>query len=63
MTTQQSKNDSILWDKIVRIDWEHAIELELSEECEGSADSGEEIEFWGAEENGDEWRVHLCIEK
>jgi len=52
--------------RIVTIEWEHAIELELDHECEGSsgwmieADT-ETCEFWG-NDDGEDWRVHLTRE-
>jgi hypothetical protein len=63
MTTQEAKRESQQMDKIVHIDWEHSIELELDVECDDSSgwyktDDGKCCEFWGEDESG-EWRVHL----
>lgn len=36
-----------------------ALCADLSDECEDSVDAGERVEFWGADDDGVEWRVHV----
>ncbi len=39
--------------------WLPIIHDELQTECEGSAEHEQTVEYWGDDEDGDEWRVHV----
>lgn len=59
-------NRSITSGEIVRARWSELLEAELTGQSEGSVDTGEELEFWGSDQDADDeldrgatWRVHL----
>lgn len=51
--------ESIEEQRIVHLEHSDALESALREECEGEADTGEVVEFWGETSDGEPWRVHL----
>lgn len=50
---------SISHTEIVTIDWSPASELALAEVCDDSVQTETVVEYWGTDEDGSEWRVHL----
>lgn len=51
---------SISHTEIVWLDWSAAAQDALRGECEDSVDASDTVqEFWGADGDGAEWRVHL----
>lgn len=54
LTVEQAIRVSQMQDRIVRLDGIEANEIELLSECEGSSESNDEYEFWGAD-----WRIHI----
>lgn len=62
LTVQQAIELSSQEDRIVHLDWRLGAERDLRADCEGEAQSDDEMEFWGGDEDGDTettWRVHL----
>ncbi len=59
MTTTQAIERSITHDEIVTIDYSDEAEAELGVECDNSVRNGPVVEFWGRDQDGDAWRVHL----
>lgn len=52
-------DESLTSDSIVMLEWTEVAERDLDAECDGTADRGHVIEFWGSDRDGDQWRVHL----
>ncbi len=50
---------SVSHNEIVTLMGDSELELALSIESEDSAESGSIKEFWGTDEDGQSWRVHL----
>lgn len=50
---------SIAQNEIVTIDYDEAAKHELTVSCDDSVRANEMIEFWGMDEAGSEWRVHM----
>ena len=50
--------DSICEDRIIRASHTSGLAAELDDCCDGSAETGSEIQYWGGEA-GSEWRIHL----
>ena len=55
----QAIDESKSTDSIVTIAWSDVVERDLYAECEDTADRGQVIEFWGRDDEGRTWRVHL----
>lgn len=52
---------SISHTEIVHADWTPELAEALSIECDDSVDASDTIaEYWGTDEDGEEWRVHLA---
>jgi hypothetical protein len=64
MTTavKNAINESILRDRIVLVEGTTENIEALDTACDDSVDNGPEIEFWGTDEDGDNWRVHAAVE-
>ena len=59
-------NRSVNHNEIVRItSMHHRDELRtaLFDACDGTVDTGNEAEYWGTDDNGDSWRVHLVRDR
>lgn len=50
---------SIDEDRIVTAEWSADLALDLEVECEGSVETGADLEYWGSLGAGGGWRVHL----
>lgn len=50
---------SISHTEIVTIDYDADAETDLLAACEDSVDAGEVTEYWGTDDEGREWRVHV----
>jgi hypothetical protein len=59
MTAKEAIYESIVRNRIVTIDYDPHEYAYLEEHCDNSVDNGLETEFWGRDEDGDDWRVHL----
>lgn len=59
MNAAQAIARSISHTEIVTIEWTAALESALSIESDDSAVANDTLEFWGCDEDGGEWRVHL----
>lgn len=59
MTTQQAIEQSIRTNLIVRLPFSTDAETDLLCASEDSAETETEVEFWGVDCEGDDWRVHL----
>jgi hypothetical protein len=60
-TTTSAITTSIQHNCIARIDVESFADArcsELAAACDNNVKNGAEWEFWGADDDGDEWRVH-----
>jgi hypothetical protein len=56
MTTQEAIEQSISQNEIVHCVLSDLPEIELA--CDGTVENGEVIEFWGMDDNNNEWRIH-----
>jgi len=50
---------SISYNEIVTVPFDRNLERELYANCDGSVVNGDLVEFWGGDEDGNDWRVHL----
>ncbi len=50
---------SIYHDEIVSVKWTQELEDELIIRNDDSVEDGGVYQFWGEDDNGDDWRVHL----
>jgi hypothetical protein len=60
--TQRARSlidESILTDSIVHAPWAEGLAAELLEASDDGAETPEAVEFWGGEEDGKHWRIHL----
>lgn len=57
-TAAEAISASIARNEITRCERTYENIADLSIECDEDAD-GEELEFWGADVAGNEWRVHV----
>ena len=53
--------ESILRDKIVRIEGTAENIESLLAECDDHTENGQQHEFWGTDDEGDSWRVHAEV--
>ncbi len=59
MTTTQAIARSITHNEIVTLDYSDGARDSLSSRCDDSVDVGRGVEFWGRDDEGSSWRVHL----
>ena len=52
---------SISHDEIVYLDDEPGLRDALLAECDDNVESDGVAEYWGEDDNGDEWRVHVRL--
>lgn len=50
---------SVSQNEIVTIDYDPAAAEDLSAASDGSADGNDVTEYWGTDDDGSEWRVHM----
>jgi hypothetical protein len=50
---------SVSHNEIVTAEWSHDLETDLLCESDDSVENGDVYEFWGCDDDGNEWRVHL----
>lgn len=51
--------DSISTNSIIHAEWNGELADTLSAESEDYAESADVVEYWGTDDDGNEWRVHL----
>lgn len=61
-TVRQAIRDSIARDEIVHLEHDAAVVNELTALADDSADTAGEHEFWGEDNDGSSWRVHVARE-
>lgn len=59
MGASRAVDRSVSHSEIVTIPWSAVTEARLHEACDGEADRGDALEFWGQDYEGNNWRVHL----
>ncbi len=47
--------------EIVHLPWSEGAERMLASECDDEVHASTVVEFWGADCDGNEWRVHLDV--
>jgi hypothetical protein len=52
---------SIQQNRIVHADYSKVLEKSLMLRADDWVDNGIEIEFWGRDDDGENWRVHLDV--
>ena len=53
---------SILEDRVVHLAYTYALEIGLDEACDASAKTETAHEYWGCDDAGSDWRIHLIAE-
>ena len=61
MTTQEAIDRSVSHDEIVHMDWTAECAAVLGRWADDEARAIPTHEFWGGEEDGSSWRVHLDL--
>jgi antitoxin component of MazEF toxin-antitoxin module len=56
---QRAISDSIQTDSIIHLPYDENTAADLLAECEDSTDSDTETEYWGTDDDGQTWRVHM----
>lgn len=51
--------ESVQYDRIVRLPYNELLATALLSEAEDSADNNLEVEYWGQDEDGRFWTIHL----
>lgn len=59
MTIEQAIARSTSHNEIVHLPWSGAAQNRLVVVCEDWVDAGNVREFWGTDDEGDSWRIHL----
>lgn len=59
MTAATAIARSVSHTEIVTVPWTAELEIDLLAACDDSADTTDVQEYWGTDEDGAEWRVHL----
>jgi len=59
MTYDQAIDRSVSHNEIVFLDHDVTTMDQLAAACEGCVVANESTEYWGAREDGEEWRVHV----
>lgn len=62
MTAKSAIRESITRDRIVTLDYDADLVDELSSLCDDSVEAYGLTEYWGTDEDGDSWRVHVVDE-
>lgn len=60
MTAEQAITESITRDRIVIMEYSRDGAEYLSTECTNSVENGPVTEYWGVDEDGNNWRVHMA---
>lgn len=62
MTHTEAIARSISHNEIVRLEYAKDTHDDLLAECDDCTEANGEFEFWGTDEAGNEWRVHMAEE-
>lgn len=61
MTANQAIEQSIERNEIVHMDYDATAAETLMVECDDHTTSNDEEEYWGENEAGETWRVHMAL--
>ncbi len=59
MNADQAIKRSISHNETVTLDYDISLALDLSAACDDNVETASVVEYWGTDDNGNEWRVHL----
>lgn len=59
MTVEQAIDQSVAQDRIVTLDYDGDAERMLNAACDDSVVAFSRTEYWGTDEDGNNWRIHM----